>query len=273
MELKGTITIVTGGASGIGRAICHAFAAEGATVVAVDINADGVAETAREIGGVAMTANVAEEADIRRVVERTIARFGRVDLMFSNAGIQRSPGQGASGVDLLEEDANWEESWAVNTMAHVYAARAVLPHMLERGQGYICSTASAAGLLMSLGSVSYAVTKHGAVAFAEFLAMTYGDDGIRVSCLCPQGVETPMLLAEAARMPQATVLMAGVQQPEQVADAVVQAIREETFLILPHPEVREYVRRKGDDHDRWLRGMRRLWKNMQAMAARDEPAG
>ncbi len=272
MELKDTVTIVTGGASGIGRAICHAFAAEGATVVAVDMNADGAAETAREIGGVAMTANVGQEEDVRRVVERTIARFGRVDLMFSNAGIERHPIDGASGADMLEPNANWEESWAVNTMAHVYAARAVLPHMLERGEGYICSTASAAGLLTSLGAVSYAVTKHGAVAFAEFLAMTYGDDGIRVSCLCPQGVRTPMLLEDAERKGLGNFLLEGSLQPEQVADAVVQAIREETFLILPHPEVREYVRRKADDHDRWLRGMRRLWKTLQEVAARNQPA-
>ena len=273
MELKDAVTIVTGGASGIGRAICHAFANEGATVVAVDMNADGVAETAREIGGVAMTANVGAEEDVRRVVEGTIARFGRVDLMFSNAGIERHAAKGASGADLLEEDANWEESWAVNTMAHVYAARAVLPHMLERGEGYICSTASAAGLLTSLGAVSYAVTKHGALAFAEFLAMTYGDDGIRVSCLCPQGVQTPMLQASAQWAQLGTYRMEGALHPEEVADAVVEAIREETFLILPHPEVREYVRRKGDDHDRWLRGMRRLWKTMQEVAAGEKPAG
>ena len=167
-------------------------------MVAVDMNADGVAETAREIGGVAMTANVAEEEDVKSVVERTIEQYGRIDLFFSNAGISRGAGPGATGVDILGPDEAWEESWAVNTMSHVYAARAVLPHMLERGEGYICSTASAAGLLTSLGGPSYAVTKHGAVAFAEFLSMTYGDDGITVSCLCPQGVQTPMLLGETA---------------------------------------------------------------------------
>ena len=270
MELQDKVTIVTGGASGIGRAICTAFAAEGATVVAVDMNADGVAETAREIGGVAMTANVAEEEDIRSVVERTIAQYGRVDLLFSNAGISRGPGSGAAGVEILGDNAAWEDSWAVNTMAHVYAARAVLPHMLERGEGYICSTASAAGLLTSLGGASYAVTKHGAVAFAEFLSMTYGDDGIKVSCLCPQGVQTPMLQEDAGDQGSALgkFLMQGSVQPEEAAEVVVQAIRDESFLILPHPEVREYLRRKGDDPDRWLRGMRRLWKTMQEMVAK-----
>ena len=267
MELQDKVTIVTGGASGIGRAICKVFTAEGATVVAVDMNADGVAETAREIGGVAMTADVSKEDDIQSVVDRTIEQSGRVDLLFSNAGISRGPETGATGVDLLGDNAGWEESWAVNTMSHVYAARAVLPHMLERGEGYICSTASAAGLLTSLGGASYAVTKHGAVAFAEFLSMTYGDDGIKVSCLCPQGVQTPMLFNDADRSPLGNFLLEGSVQPEDAADVVVQAIREETFLILPHPEVREFLRRKGDDPDRWLRGMRRLWANMQQMMA------
>lgn len=273
MELQGKVTVVTGGASGIGRAICKAFAAEGASVIAVDMNADGVAETAREIGGVAMTANVAAEADIQRVVDRTIAQFGRVDLLFSNAGIQRGPGQGATGIDLLGDDASWAECWAVNTLAHLYAARAVLPHMLERGEGYICSTASAAGLLTSLGSAPYAITKHGAVAFAEYLSMTYGDDGITVSCLCPLGVDTPMLKADAESSPLGRFLAEAPLQPEEVADVVVQAIRDETFLILPQPEVREFVRRKADDHDRWLRGMRRLWANMQEMWARRQSGG
>lgn len=265
MELKDKVTIVTGGASGIGRAICKAFTAEGATVVAVDMNADGVAETAREIGGVAMTADVSKEEDIQSIVDRTIEQFGRVDLLFSNAGISRGPERGSIGAEILGDNAGWEESWAVNTMSHVYAARAVLPHMLKRGDGYICSTASAAGLLTSLGGASYAVTKHGAVAFAEFLSMTYGDEGIKVSCLCPQGVQTPMLLTDAEDSPLRNFLLEGSVQPEDVASGVVQAIHDETFLILPHPEVGEFLRRKGDDPDRWLRGMRRLWKNMQQM--------
>ncbi|PZC47256.1 MAG: NAD(P)-dependent dehydrogenase, short-chain alcohol dehydrogenase family [Chloroflexi bacterium] len=273
MELDGKVTIITGGASGIGRGICHAFAAQGATVVAVDLNADGVAETATQIGGTAMTANVAEAEDIQRVVDQTIAQFGRVDLMFSNAGVSLGPGRGASGVDLLGDDADWAKSWAVNTLAHLYAARAVLPHMLERGQGYICSTASAAGLLTSLGSASYAITKHGAVAFAEYLSMTYGSDGITVSCLCPLGVDTPMLKSDAERSALGRFLSEAPMQPDMVADVVVQAIRDETFLILPHPEVREFVRRKADDHDRWLRGMRRLWTNMQEMSARRDSEG
>jgi NAD(P)-dependent dehydrogenase (short-subunit alcohol dehydrogenase family) len=269
VELQDKVTIVTGGASGIGRAICQAFAAEGATVVAVDLNADGVSQTAREIGGLAMTANVAAEDDIKSVVDRTIDQFGHIDLLFSNAGISRGAEPGATGVDILGDNAAWEESWAVNTMAHVYAARAVLPHMLQRGEGYICSTASAAGLLTSLGGPSYAVTKHGAEAFAEFLSMTYGDDGIKVSCLCPQGVQTPMLLGASDAVetsPLANFLTQGAVPPEYAAEVVVQAIRDETFLILPHPEVSEYLRRKGDDLDRWLRGMRRLWANIKQLA-------
>ena len=266
MELRDKVTVVTGGASGIGKAICRAFANEGATVVAVDISSDSVAETAREVNGVAMTADVTNESDVESVVNKTLEQFGRIDLFFSNAGISRGAQPGSMGADILGPNEAWEASWAVNTMSHVYAARAVLPHMLARGEGYICSTASAAGLLTSLGGPAYAVTKHGAVAFAEFLAMTYGDDGIKVSCLCPQGERTPMLVNDAKpekESPLGNFLLEGAIAPELVADVVVRALREETFLILPHPEVREYLRRKGDDPDRWLRGMRRLWKDMK----------
>ena len=176
--------------------------------------------------------------------------FGAIDLFCSNAGI----GGGSGGIDT--SDADWEHTWRVNVMAHVYAARAVLPGMLERGSGYLLQTASAAGLLTQIGSAPYAVTKHAAVAFAEWLAVTYGDRGIRVSCLCPQGVRTPMLDSASARV--RGLLDESAIEPDAVADAVIAGLADERFLILPHPEVAEYVRRKAADHDRWLRGMRRL---------------
>jgi NAD(P)-dependent dehydrogenase (short-subunit alcohol dehydrogenase family) len=248
MELVGKVVVVTGAASGIGRALALRFDAEGARAVAVaDRDADGAAAVAAEIGAraIAVTTDVSDEADVRRLVEVTEEAFGPIDLFCSNAGI-------ATGGGVETPDAEWQRIWDVNLMAHVYAARAVLPGMLARGEGYLLNTASAAGLLTQIGSAPYAVTKHAAVAFAEWLAITHGDAGIKVSCLCPQGVRTPMLGDGGA------LLGPGAISPEEVADAVVAGLRSEEFLILPHPEVREYVRRKADDHDRWIRGMRRL---------------
>ena len=248
MELAGKVVVVTGGASGIGRALALRFDAEGARGVAVaDLDGDGATATAAAIGAraIAVTTDVSDEADVRRLVEVTEEAFGPVDLFCSTAGIATSGGAEAS-------DADWQRAWEVNVLSHVYAARAVLPGMLARGEGYLLNTASAAGLLTQIGSAPYAVTKHAAVAFAEWLSVTHGDAGIKVSCLCPQGVRTPMLGDGGA------LLGPGAIEPQEVAQAVVDGLRTEEFLILPHPEVKEYVRRKADDHDRWIRGMRRL---------------
>ncbi len=256
MELADKVAVVTGGANGIGRALARRFAAEGArAVVVVDLDAAAATTVADEIGdrAVALVADVAVEADIVHVVERTEQDLGPVDLFCSNAGIAGVSG----GVDVSDED--WQRIWAVNVMAHVYAARALLPSMLARGEGYLLHTASAAGLLSQIGNVSYAVTKHAVVALAEWLSITHGDQGIKVSCLCPQGVRTNMLLnATEDDVAGAVVIAQGAIEPEDVAEAVVQGLRDERFLILPHPEVAEYVHRKADDPDRWLAGMRRL---------------
>ena len=249
MELADKVVVVTGGASGIGRALAQRFAAEGARGVVVgDRDAGGAMAVAEGIGGevaVAVATDVSVEADIVQLVRSTEERFGPIDLFCSNAGIATG-----GGVDAPNEA--WQRIWDVNVMAHVYAARAVLPGMVARGEGYLLHTASAAGLLSQIGSAPYAVTKHAAVAFAEWLSITHGEQGIKVSCLCPQGVRTNMLGDGGALLGPTAI------EPEQVADAVVEGLRAETFLILPHPEVREYFRRKGDDYDRWLGGMRRL---------------
>jgi NAD(P)-dependent dehydrogenase (short-subunit alcohol dehydrogenase family) len=255
MQLSDKIAVVTGGACGIGRALCRRFAAEGARgVVVADLDASGAERVAAEIRGLALTVDVSREADIVRLVERATARFGVIDLFCSNAGIMTE-----GGVETTDDQ--WQRIWQINFMAHVYAARAVLPGMLARGQGYLLQTASAAGLLTQIGSAPYAVTKHAALSLAEWLAVTYGDRGIRVSCLCPQGVRTQML--EHAETGPGRFLLDGALEPEQVADAVIAGLAEERFLILPHSEVGEYLRRKADDYDRWLRGMRRLQAKVQ----------
>jgi NAD(P)-dependent dehydrogenase (short-subunit alcohol dehydrogenase family) len=209
---------------------------------------------AEEIGGLAVSTDVSVEADIEALVQRAEEAFGPVDLFCSNAGIA-----GGGGVESTDEE--WDRVWRVNVMAHVYAARAVVPGMVARGEGYLLNTASAAGLLTNVGNASYSVTKRAAVALAEWLAITYGDQGVKVSCLCPQGVRTPMLLGglELDDPSAAMVLASGrMIEPEDVAEAVVEALREERFFVLPHPEVAEFVKRKAEDPDRWLRGMRKL---------------
>jgi NAD(P)-dependent dehydrogenase (short-subunit alcohol dehydrogenase family) len=248
MDIEDKVVIVTGAASGIGRALAQRFAEEGArAVVVADRDERGTRRVAEACGGHAFTADVACEEDVQKLVADSEARFGGVDLFCSNAGIM------VEG-DETVPDAEWQRIWQVNVMAHVYAARAVLPGMLERGRGYLLNTASAAGLLTQIGSAPYAVTKHSAVAFAEWLSVTYGDRGIGVSCLCPQGVRTGML--NEASGPR--FLLESALSPEDVATAVVEGLRDERFLILPHPEVAEYARRRAEDHDRWIRGMRRL---------------
>lgn len=250
MKLQDKIVVVTGAAAGIGRALCRRFKQEGARgIVVADIDADGAAEVAREVGGLAVTTDVAIEAEVAALVEAALAEYGRIDLFCSNAGII-VPGA------VETPNAQWQRVWDVNVMAHVYAARAVLPGMLRRGEGYLLQTASAAGLLSQIGSATYSVSKHAAVAFAEWLAITYGDQGIKVSCLCPQGVRTRMLLGESGD--RQTFLSAGSVSAEEVAECVVKGLDAEEFLILPHAEVLDYFLRKAGDYDRWLSGMRRL---------------
>ncbi len=246
MLLRGKTIVVTGAGNGIGAALCRRFAAlEARKIFVTDIDSAAAEEVAKLIGGVAMRVDVAVESQIQELV----ARAGDIDLFCSNAGIS-IPG----GVEV--NDAGWERIWSINVKAHLYAARAVLPRMLARGGGYFLQTVSAAGLLTQIGSAPYAVTKHAALALAEWIAVTYGDRGIKVSCLCPQGVRTNMLLG--GDIGAAKFLLDGALDPDTVAEVAVDGIAQERFLILPHPEVAEYLLRKASDYDRWLRGMRRL---------------
>lgn len=257
MQLKEKVVVVTGGANGIGRALCRRFAAEGArAVIVADIQAAAAEQVAKEIGGIAVAANMAQEPDVLRLVGQVVKDYGAIDLFCSNAGIGAK-----GGVDAADQE--WSRSWEVNVLAHVYAARAVLPHMLARHEGYLLQTVSAAGLLTQLGSAPYAVTKHAALALAEWISITHGDQGIKVSALCPQGVRTGML--KRAEFGGGAFLLEGALEPEQVAEEVVKGLAEERFLILPHPEVAEFFGRKAADYERWLRGMRRLQANTQIL--------
>ena len=248
MEMQDKVVVITGGSGGIGKAMARAFLAEGATsIVLVDLNEVAVKAAAAEIGCIGEVCDVTSEAQIIDLVDRTLASQGRIDVFCSNAGA------GGSGVLTDAPNDVWQAQWDLHVMSHIYAARAVLPSMIERGDGYLLNTASAAGLLAAMGSGPYTVTKAAAVKFAEFLAITHGDDGIRVSVLCPQGVNTAM-----APRSLGDGQTDGIIEPEQLAQTVLQTLREERFYVLPHPEVEDYVRRKGDDIDRWLGGMRRL---------------
>ena len=229
--------------------MCRRFAAEGARgVVVSDLDESAAAIVAREIDGLAVACDVSVETQVVALVEKTIAHYGQVDLFCSNAGITT-----IGGIDVPNEQ--WQQLWDVNFMAHLYAARAVVPHMLERGSGYLLQTASAAGVLTEVGSAPYSVTKHAAVSFAEWLSIQYKNSGIGVSCICPLGVRTDMLEGDH---PVIRFLQLSAIEPEDVAEAAIQGMADERFLILPHPEVAEYFAYKTDDYDRWLRGMRRL---------------
>lgn len=268
MELAGKVTIVTGGGSGIGEALCRAFATEGAAAVVVaDIagaEAERVADEIRAGGTPALGVRVdaGNESQVRQLVSTTEEQFGPVDLFCANAGIMV-----IGGVEVPDDQ--WERIWNVNVQSHIYAARAVLPGMLARGEGYLLHTASAAGLLTQLGSAPYSVTKHAVVALAEWLSITHGDAGLKVSCLCPQAVATNM--TGGRRRPagmepgKGTAGSDGTLEAEEVAAVVVEGIRAEEFLILPHPEVAAYEQRRAGDRERWLRGMRRA--NTAMMAA------
>ncbi|MET0904328.1 MAG: SDR family oxidoreductase [Acidimicrobiales bacterium] len=252
MELRDKVVLVTGGANGIGRALCRRFAEEQPRGLAVvDLDGATAATVAGELGSsaIGLEADVARESDLVEAVRATEERFGPIDLLVSNAGI-------GGGGDVDAPDEVWQRIWEVNLMAHVYGARAVLPGMLARGEGYLLNTASAAGLLTNIANAPYSVTKHAAVGLAEWMAITYGDRGISVSCLCPQGVRTNMTASDDPSV--SVVLSQGSIEPEVVAEAVVDGLRTEEFLILPHPEVRTYFQRKADDYDRWLAGMRKL---------------
>ena len=247
MEVRDKIIVVTGGASGIGRAMAERFHADGARkVVVADLDGAGARSVAERIDGWSMVVDVAREDQILELIKSTESRFGPIDLFCSNAGI-------GIGRGLDEPTEVWQKIWEVNTLSHVFAAKHLVPRMKARGGGYLLNTASAAGLLSQIGSVTYAVTKHAAVALAEWIAITHGADGIRVSVLCPQAVRTAM----TANGP-GVAGVDGMIEPEQAVDAVIEALRNETFLVLPHPEVAEYMRRKTADYDRWLHGMRRL---------------
>ncbi len=255
MKLAGKVAVVTGGASGIGRAMCRRFVAEGArALVVADLNGAAAAAVAGEIGGMACEVNVARAEDVARLVSDVTSKFGAIDFFCSNAGIMVEGGPETA-------DSEWQRIWDINVMAHVFAARAVLPGMLARGAGYLVNTVSAAGLLSLIGSAPYSVTKHAALGFAEWLAITYYDRGIRVSAICPQGVRTGMLLDSDTG--PARLLRETAVDPESVAEDVVRGIAEERFLILPHPEVAEYFRHKAGDYERWLRGMRKLQAGME----------
>jgi NAD(P)-dependent dehydrogenase (short-subunit alcohol dehydrogenase family) len=257
VEMKGKVIVVTGGASGIGAALLRRFAREAAAgLVVADLDAAGAQAVATEVGGLAVRTDVAVEADVQALIARATDHFGRVDVLCSNAGIALRGG-------LESPDADWQRVWDINLMAHVYGARAVLPQMLARGEGYLLQTASAAGLLSHPESATYAVSKHAAVSLAEWLSITYGDKGIRVSCLCPQGVRTPMLMGKDGD--RKSFLQDGSVSAEQVADDVLDAMRAERFLVLPHPEVLDYLRRKAADVDRWLGGMQKLRARSEAV--------
>jgi NAD(P)-dependent dehydrogenase (short-subunit alcohol dehydrogenase family) len=270
VNVDGTVAVVTGGAHGIGAALARALAENGARVVVADLDGDGAEAVAASIGdrtrAVGAGADVSSTDALRTVIALAETAFGPVDLFCANAGIG-----GAQG--LAEDDGDWDRAFQVNTMAHVRAARLLLPGWLERGSGYFVTTASAAGLLTQVGAAPYAVTKHAAVAFAEWLSITYGDRGVRVSCLCPMGVNTNLLNEgldsddDGWSLGARTVAAAGaILEPEDVATRVLEVIDNETFLILPHAEVLEFLQRKTGHYDRWLRGMRRL----QAQLSNDE---
>jgi NAD(P)-dependent dehydrogenase (short-subunit alcohol dehydrogenase family) len=264
MDIAGRHVVVTGGAGGIGSALARRMRDEGARAIVVADLAIGPAQAvAEELGGLAVELDAGSERSVQALIANATDRYGEIDIFISNAGVP-----GAGGGPEETPDDSWDEAWRVNVMAHVWAARALLPQMRARGEGYLINTASAAGLLTQVSSAIYSVTKAAAVSLAEWLAIEYGDAGVRVSCICPQGVRTPMLeLALEDAAGAAALLAGGVLEPEDVAEAVVAGIREERFLILPHAEVATHMQRKASDPDRWIAGMRRLVRNARAPTA------
>jgi NAD(P)-dependent dehydrogenase (short-subunit alcohol dehydrogenase family) len=265
MELADRHVVVTGGAGGIGRALVRRFAGEGArALVVADRDLGGARAIAEEVDGLAVELDAGQESSVRALIAEATKAHGPIDIFISNAGVP-----GATGGPEASDDA-WDEAWRVNVMAHVWAARALLPEMVQRREGYLINTASAAGLLTQVSSLIYSVTKHAAVSLAEWLAIEYGDAGVRVSCICPQGVRTAMLdLAMEEPASAAALTAGGLIEPEDVADAVVRGIRDERLLILPHENVARFLALKGSDPERWLKGMRRLVHEARSTAAGD----
>jgi NAD(P)-dependent dehydrogenase (short-subunit alcohol dehydrogenase family) len=263
MEISGRHVVVTGGAGGIGAALAQRLSQEGAAAVVVaDRELAGAVSVAADIGGLAVQFDASGEGGVRALIAQATEANGPIDIFISNAGV---PG-GMGGPETPDE--TWAQAWNVNVMAHVWASRELLPAMLDRGEGYLINTASAAGLLTQVSSLVYSVTKHAAVALAEWLAIEYGDAGIRVSCICPQGVRTPMLeLAMDDPAGAAALTAGGLIEPEDVAEALVRGIADERLLILPHEEVARHMALKGSDPERWIAGMRRLVRNARAEGA------
>jgi len=262
MQLTDKHIVVTGGAGGIGRALVRRFASEGArAVVIADREIDGASALAGELGAKALAVefDAGREQSVKELIATASEAHGPIDIFLSNAGV------GGMGGGPEASDEAWDEAWRINVMAHVWASRALLPEMRERGEGYLINTASAAGLLTQVSSLIYSVTKHAAVSLAEWLAIECHDDGVLVSCICPQGVRTPMLERGMEEPAAAAALSAGgLIEPEDVADAVVAGIHDERFLILPHENVAQFMARKGTDPERWIKGMRRLVRDARS---------
>ncbi|WP_199433077.1 SDR family NAD(P)-dependent oxidoreductase [Qaidamihabitans albus] len=256
IELSGAGVVITGGGAGIGAALARRFAAEGARIVVADLDGTAAAAVAEEVGGVAVAGDAAGEDGVRRLVARSREVLGAIDLFCANAGVATRGGPEAP-------DEDWANAWEVNVMAHVRAARELLPEWLERGSGHFLATVSAAGLLTSLGSAPYSVTKHGALAFAEWLSATYRHRGVTVQAVCPQGVRTKML-ADSGQGGQLIMGRSAIE-PEEVADTVLEALRDGRFLILPHPEVAEYYGNRATQTDRWLGGMNKLQRKVESV--------
>lgn len=265
MELKDSVALVTGGAHGIGRALCRALHREGARVAVADLDYEAARRVADEFGGLALAVDVSRESDIATAVERAEAALGPIGLFVSNAGV--AFGDGPGGV-ASAPDEHWRACLDVNLMAHVYAARAMIPRMQARGGGCLVNVASAAGLLSQVGEAAYSASKHAAVGFAEALAIAHGDEGIHVCLVCPQAVATRMIgFDDDGRPAQAEVGFGGndvdgILSADYVADCILEGIRQERFLVLPHPQVATYFQRKADDHDRWINGMRRFRRKL-----------
>lgn len=257
MNVKDKIILVTGGANGIGRALCERFSTEGAKkIIVADTDFENAQKVADSIDGSAYKLDVSDEAEVKKIVEQILTEFGQIDLVCSNAGIA-----GAEGCLEVSNDI-WQKIYEVNVLSHLYLSRAVFPSMLQRGAGYFLLTVSAAGLLTHPTAAPYAVSKHAALAFGEYLSIAYHESGIRVSCLCPQGVKTNMI-ASAKNEPE-NFLMAEAITAEACADAVVRGLETENFLILPHPEVAQYIVNKTENYDRWLYTLRKVRKAVNA---------
>lgn len=270
-----SIAVVTGGGNGIGAALCRRLARDSVRVAVVDLDVAGATAVASEIGGLALQADVGDEDSVAGLVERVENDLGPIDLFASNAGVVFGDGKsGSASADgvLAEVDDRWEVSWRVNVMAHVFAARALLPRMVARGGGYLVNTVSAAGFLSSIGDAAYSATKHAALGFAEAVAIRHGDEGIRVAVVCPQAVATNMLDLATGPGADENVFggadLDGILTADDVADAIVAGVEEGRFMITPHPEVLGYLQNKAANYDRWIGGMRKLRRSLSAGNAR-----